>query len=1085
MRVPSSPKAGRKQGLLFLKKKKQKDFCPFGTERATRSVFREQKFFASFFQKRSAVFLSFGLLLSGCATPAASDYVGGQSVGGSPIGTDASGERCLAQGRGAGALDVFCGTWEQPSAEAEASGPVPAGVSPSQAVMDVATRGAWRADLDARLDCGPPEATTVLGDVPAALLACRRRVGGWPQAALAAAVGGRLYVADGILPAGPLLGRAIGVLSGRIAPGAAPAQAGSATGAEALLARRLAAQPFSANDVGRYEALMLAGSRANLAESFPAAEGAFRAAIDIQRRAMGADTPAAAVPLALLALQLSDEGRSADAAALFDQAAALAPRSPDPLAVPAVRHYRALDAMNRRDWGAALPLLAGAHAGYAALVPPEAVGQGAIADGLRGHPLASAQPVGAAQPFAPPGGAMLVDPVARNALVGMVETDRNRAVALRALGRTEEAREAATAAADLARGAGLQQRLMTARLYRTLASARGRSDRDAALADLDASGRDFGLAVPGSRPVATTSLLRAAELLSQGRLADALDACRTGTALLGSLRQGLPLPLLQPCLRGFAQAARDAGPGHDQPLLAEMFATSELAQGGVTSQQIALATARLGAASRDPRVGAAIRRRQDAGEALAALERRREAPGSAAATAALEAQLRDARAAFRDADQSLQVAAPNYGQLVQEAVPASAVLAALRPGEAFVKLLPGAGGGWAFALRDGRITAAPLPTDEAAVAALVRRVRHGIEPDESTGAGPPPFDTAAARALYDATVAPVAPALTGARSLVVVPTGALLSLPMGVLLTGPADPAHLAAAPWLLRQAAIAHVPASANFVSLRAVAGTSRATHPWFGMGDARPVTPAQARAAFPGEGCAASARDLAALPPLPFAGRELGGAQALLGASTGDELLGPAFTVAAVEHAPLAQYRVIHFASHALLPTDLACLSQPAVVTSAAPGAASATGALLTAEAVTGLQLDADAVILSACNSGGPGGQSAGESLSGLARAFFYAGARSLMVTHWSVNDQAAAFLVVSTLKRLSDGAGIAEALRGAELGMLDAAGGAMPAALAHPFYWAPFALIGEGGERLVPTTAASAAPAGAPALAGSPHA
>ena len=75
--------------------------------------------------------------------------------------------------------------------------------------------------------------------------------------------------------------------------------------------------------------------------------------------------------------------------------------------------------------------------------------------------------------------------------------------------------------------------------------------------------------------------------------------------------------------------------------------------------------------------------------------------------------------------------------------------------------------------------------------------------------------------------------------------------------------------------------------------------------------------------------------------------------------------------------------------------------------------------------MQLDADVVILSACNSGGPNGETSGESLSGLARAFFYAGARALMVTHWSVNDQATAFLVAGTLKRVgSDHLGVAEA-------------------------------------------------------------
>ena len=76
-----------------------------------------------------------------------------------------------------------------------------------------------------------------------------------------------------------------------------------------------------------------------------------------------------------------------------------------------------------------------------------------------------------------------------------------------------------------------------------------------------------------------------------------------------------------------------------------------------------------------------------------------------------------------------------------------------------------------------------------------------------------------------------------------------------------------------------------------------------------------------------------------------------------------------------------------------------------------------LLTASELVGLDLDADLVILSACNSGGPGGTTAGESLSGLARAFFYAGARSLLVTHWSVNDQVAAFLVADTLRRMKE--------------------------------------------------------------------
>lgn len=69
-----------------------------------------------------------------------------------------------------------------------------------------------------------------------------------------------------------------------------------------------------------------------------------------------------------------------------------------------------------------------------------------------------------------------------------------------------------------------------------------------------------------------------------------------------------------------------------------------------------------------------------------------------------------------------------------------------------------------------------------------------------------------------------------------------------------------------------AHVPEPANFVSLRRVAGTTRASRPWFGLGDFRPITLAQAERTFPGPACQESA--------LPFAGRELEAARALLGA-------------------------------------------------------------------------------------------------------------------------------------------------------------------------------------------------------------
>jgi len=85
--------------------------------------------------------------------------------------------------------------------------------------------------------------------------------------------------------------------------------------------------------------------------------------------------------------------------------------------------------------------------------------------------------------------------------------------------------------------------------------------------------------------------------------------------------------------------------------------------------------------------------------------------------------------------------------------------------------------------------------------------------------------------------------------------------------------------------------------------------------------------------------------------------------------------------------------------------------------------------------------------------------------------------MVTHWSVNDQTAAYLVADSMRRVHGGDGINQALREAQLSMLDGAGTTFPAALAHPFYWGPFALIGDGGVNKV--SSASLASPGKPNL------
>ena len=158
------------------------------------------------------------------------------------------------------------------------------------------------------------------------------------------------------------------------------------------------------------------------------------------------------------------------------------------------------------------------------------------------------------------------------------------------------------------------------------------------------------------------------------------------------------------------------------------------------------------------------------------------------------------------------------------------------------------------------------------------------------------------------------------------------------------------------------------------------------------------------------------------------------------------------------LANYRVIHFATHGLVSGDLPGVSEPALLLTPPETATAADDGLLTASEVSQTKLDANWVVLSACNTASGGSQGA-EALSGLAKAFFYAGSRALLVTHWEIESEAAvklttgAFSAIENNPRLSQ----AEALRTAMAALVSD-----QTLNPHPAIWAAFALIGDGGRR-----------------------
>ena len=173
---------------------------------------------------------------------------------------------------------------------------------------------------------------------------------------------------------------------------------------------------------------------------------------------------------------------------------------------------------------------------------------------------------------------------------------------------------------------------------------------------------------------------------------------------------------------------------------------------------------------------------------------------------------------------------------------------------------------------------------------------------------------------------------------------------------------------------------------------------------------------------------------------------------------------TESEVKKLPLKDYRVISFATHGLLPGELPCNAEPALVLTPPTDADSGDNGLLDASEIATLELDADWVVLSACNTAGPDGDLGGEALSGLASAFIHAGARSMLVSHWDVASDSTVRLMRRTFENYGQSIGIAsraKALQVAQMEMMK------DRALSHPAFWAAFTLIGDSGA--LPETAA----------------
>jgi CHAT domain-containing protein len=956
----------------------------------------------------------------------------------------------------AASFDVFCGTWQQPSGKIEEG----AGGAPGGGLAAVATVSPWRASIDQRLTCGNPSNTTSINGAPAVVMQCNRKSGGWPHVAMVAQLNGKVFYIDGVPSALPALETAMASVAGIDTGGTLV----KSTAAE-MISSAVSSMSFGSGDLEAYYRLKRLGDSANDAGDYASAEQGYRAALAIQQKVVGTDNIGLAVPLMTLALQISNQSRYGESDRLFGQAEKLTGGQADPLVQASLDLYLAEDAENRAQAERSKQLVLRAEQGFLALIPFAHKFETGMASTKSATDIADS---------------LFLGPEEQSAVSGLAATwwfeaylDYRASDYAAAERKTEQVRQ-------LLKQTGLNPLGVLPRTLEIAAlSADARGDFSTGESGLESAAELFSSKQANQRAAAINLFLAGKSAAGRGNTKVALDYYRKAAKLAHERHIGVPDPLVDLYLTALATESTD--PAKRDDAAKEAFNAMQLVESDQTSAVLAKAFARLSSgntATRD-----LLRTIQDSDLQLrrlqAQLDEETQKPAAAInkpLVADISKNIAEIQAKRNDAESAAQAASPEYAQLEHTNEASLEVLQKeLHSNEALLAFQVAADTTFAVLVETDAVRFYKIPLGNLELKTRVAQLRKSIEIDE-TAENPvlPVFDVEAAHKLYDDLFGPVSHDIDVLKRLVVVPSGPLVALPLEVLVTQKTDPVtdqNYGNVPFLLEKLAISYIPSVQNLVVLRQKAkGSAAPEGSYIGFGDFQKASNQQLEASFPGDKCRNDVTGLEQLPPLPGTRKEVTYVgRALFRVPNDDIVLGSAFTKQRLQATDLSQFRIVHFATHGLLPTDLSCRSEPTIVMSPDPKAPNADSAFLGVADILNLKLDADIVVLSACNTG-PNGKDTGDSISGLARSFFFAGARGMLVTHWSLSDLSGPPLTALTLNPSSADEGTAMALQQAKLSLIHEAArslGEKGNFYTHPYAWAPFVLIGDGAPAKSPAS------------------